>query len=216
MTTPPPVNQLARAGGAILAAATAAIDAVRSAEKPLHPRGAVWEAVLERTGHAGPPSGVAWIDEPGTDRALARVSTAIGLPQGWPDFQGLALRVDVSNGWADLLLASTGTGRISRFVLRPALSPQGPAYTTLLPYRSPRGPLLLSARATGETSYALSWATAQGSWRAFAQVRLEQETDRRISFEPIRFPPPGLDSYRWAARLREPAYRTAQQGRRAV
>jgi hypothetical protein len=215
MSTPRPVNQLARAGGAILAAATAAVDAVRSAEKPLHPRGAVWEATLERTGHAGPPSGVAWIDETGTDRALARVSTAIGLPPGWPDFQGLALRIDVLDGWADVLLASTGTGRLTRYLLRPALTPSAPAYTTLLPYRGPDGPLLIGARATGETAYGLSWASAQGPWRAFATVHLGQETDRDLSFDPLRFPPPGLDTYRWAARLREPAYRTAQRGRRA-
>ncbi|MDP9822941.1 hypothetical protein [Nocardioides massiliensis] len=215
MSTPRPVNQLARAGGAILAAATAAVDAVRTAEKPLHPRGEVWEATLERTGHPGPPTGVDWIDEPGTDPALARVSTAIGLPTGWPDFQGLALRVDVEHGWSDLLLASTGSGALTRFLLRPARSPHSPALTTLMPYRGPHGPLVLGARSTGPDTYAVAWASARGPWRTFAALRLLRPAPQEISFDPLRFPPPGLDNYRWTARLREPAYRSAQDGRRA-
>lgn len=215
MRTPRPVNDLARAGGAILSAVTSLVDTVRGAEKPLHPRGTVWESVLERTGHAGPPSGVAWIDEPGTDQGLTRVSTAVGLPPGWPDFQGLALRVTGADGFVDVLLASTGTGRVTRFVLRPARSPQAPAYTTVLPYRGPRGPVLLAARAAGEQAYTLSWATAQGPWHSFARLRLARPVDQRISFDPLRFPPPGLEAYGWSLRLRAPAYRTAQRGRRA-
>lgn len=216
MSTPPPVHLLARAGGAVLAGATSLVDAVRAAEKPLHPRGAVWEASLERAGHPGPATGVDWLDEPGTDRALARMSTAIGLPVGWPDFPGLALRLHVGEEeWTDVLLASTGSGPWTRFLLRPARSPLTPTLTTLLPYRAPRGPLLLGARAINESSYALSWAAAQGPWRGFATLRLEVEAPREISFDPLRFPPPGLQTYAWTARLREPAYRTAQRDRRA-
>lgn len=201
----------ARAGGMVLEGATHAVAAARRARKPLHPRGTVWEAQLTRTGTLL-PTGVPWLDEPGTERALVRVSAAFGFPHGWPDIQGLALRLP-AQGDADVLLASTGSGRFSRFLLRPVKSSGWHLSTTLLPYRGPEGPLLLAAAPTEPHQYVLLRAEGQGAWVAFAVLRLLHESTEQPSFDPIRRTVPGLENYDWVVRLREPAYESAREDR---
>ena len=39
------------------------------------------------------------------------------------------------------------------------------------------------------------------------------EADMPVSFEPVRHPLPGLETYDWVRRLREPAYATARRSR---
>ena len=201
----------ARAGGAVLEGATHALALVRRAPKPLHPRGTVWEAELTRTGSLL-PTGVPWLDEPGTERAIVRVSAAIGLPHGWPDLQGLAIRLPEQDD-ADVLLASTGMGPLTRFLLRPVRSSGWHLSTTLLPYKGQEGPLLLAAAPTGEGQWVLLRAEGQGAWVAFAVLRLLSETDVEPSFDPVRRPLPGLPNYEWVSRLRAPAYREAREER---
>ena len=205
------VSVASRAGGVVLEGATRALALVRRAPKPLHPRGTVWQAELTRTGSLL-PTGVPWLDEPGTDRAIVRVSAAIGLPHGWPDLQGLAIRLP-EHGDADLLLASTGVGPLTRFLLRPVKSSGWHLSTTLLPYKGPQGPLLLAAAPTGEGQYVLLRAEGQGPWVAFAVLRLLHEADEEPSFDPVRRPLPGLANYDWVARLRAPSYREAREDR---
>jgi hypothetical protein len=206
------------AAGTFLGAATRAVGALRPAAKPLHPRGSVWDAEVVRTGATGRPSGVAWIDTPGTDRSVVRFSPGIGLPRGWPDVQGIALRVLLEQGPADLLLATTGAGRLSRFVLVPATASEHRTHTTLLPYRGPRGPLLLGAVPTGAGEIALSWASLGGPWTPFGTVRLTGASTAQPSFDPVLHRLPGLEQYGWVSRLRLPAYGTArrQRGEAAV
>lgn len=202
----------AAVGGSLLAAATRVASAARPPAKPLHPRGDVVTGVLRRRDDTE-PSGVAWLDEPGEDRVLVRLSRAVGLPDPWPDIHGLALRIPVSTGYADLLLATTGLGRVTRFVLTPARRREGRPYTTLLPYRGPDGPLLLGAVAAGEDRFRLSWAGASGPWVPFADLALQPTPapDEPVSFDPVEHVLPGLDHYSWVRRLREPSYRTARQ-----
>jgi hypothetical protein len=206
------------AGGQILRAATGII-AARPAAKPLHPRGSVVRGTLHRFG-AEDRTGAVWLDQAGDDQVLVRQSRAVGLPAPVPDIFGLAIRVPTEGGChGDLLFASTGVGRLTRFTLTPARSPYGRPMTTLLPYRTPAGAVLLSAVFHDEIKVALAWAIRSGAWHPFAELLLHKdpvdEADMSLSFEPVRNVLPGLETYDWVRRLREPAYTTARRSRRS-
>lgn len=201
-------------GGGLLAGATQALAAIRTAAKPLHPEGEVYAGRLVRRGTAyGPHTDVPWIDEPGEDDVVVRLSRAVGLPDGVPDIHGLALRV-LGPDPADLLFANTGTHRLTRFALTASRHPRARPMTTLLPYRAPSGPVLLRADSAGPASYELSWARPSGRWHPFATLRLDEHRgDPTISFDPVLHRLPGLEQYPAVLRLREPAYRRARRSR---
>lgn len=203
--------------GAALAAVTAGVAGLRRTRKPLHPRGVVTHGVLRREG-ASTKTGVPWLDEPGVDDVLVRRSRAVGLPSSVPDIHGLAMRMPTATGSFDLLLASTGLGRLTRFLLTSSRSPWARPLTTLLPYRSPRGPVLLAAEHSSETQLELWVASPWGPWSRFARLKLSPEIDMRaeaaVNFDPIANTTPGLENYDWVRRLRQPAYRTARRSRR--
>ncbi|HEU5456857.1 MAG TPA: hypothetical protein VFU85_14360 [Nocardioides sp.] len=206
------------AGGQVLRAATGLISA-RPAAKPLHPRGSVVRGTLHRFG-AEPRTGAAWLDQAGEDQVLVRQSRAVGLPAPLPDIFGLAIRVPAEGGGhGDLLFASTGQGRLTRFTLTPGRSPYGRPLTTLLPYRTRAGAVLLSAVFRDEQTIALAWAIRSGTWHTFAELFLHEdpidEGDAPLSFEPTLNSPPGLETYEWVRRLRGPAYITARRSRRS-
>jgi hypothetical protein len=204
----------ADASGHLLSTVVRGVAAVRPARKPLHPRGRVVRARLHRRG-AEPPTGIPWLDETGTNDVLVRVSQAVGLPSWLPDIQGLALRFDPGGSPGDLLFATTGHGRITRFVLTPSLRFARPL-TTLLPYRTSIGPVLLGARRTDDNTFELSCATPSGPWRSFAGLALfpdGEEQDQEISFDPVLHQIPGLEPYDWVRRLREPGYARARRAR---
>src|SRR3954464_5247834 len=192
----------AAAGGQALRAATSTLAAARPAAKPLHPEGSVVQGTLERFGPS-PRTGVAWLDEPGEDNVLARQSRAVGLPTPVPDIFGLALRVSVGAGrYGDVLLATTGLGRLSRFTLTPARSPYTRPMTTLLPYRTSAGPVVLAGVHQDEVTVELSCALLAGPWGPFARLRLDaadpgSRPDASISFDPLLNTLPGLDNYPW-------------------
>lgn len=207
-----PLDVLARTTGGVLATAARGIGAGWHRVKPLHPEGTLRRATITRTG--GPVRcGVAWIDEAGHDEALVRISRAIGLPARLPDIHGLALRVDPDGTPADLLLASTGLGRLTRFVLTASNRPTSRPLTSLLPYRSPRGPLLVAAVPESERTFDLSWAGPIGPWHRFGRLELGEPCgdDLSVSFDPVLNQIPGLSQYGWVTRLREPAYWTARE-----
>ncbi len=204
-----------RAGGAVLAAGTQVVSTLRPARKPLHPRGDVIEGRVYRQG-SSQPTGVEWIDRAGEDEGVVRRSRAIGLPPQAPDIHGLALRVHTPEGDGDLLFASTGLGRLSRFVLTASRQPRGRPMTTLLPYDTDAGPLLLGAVGVGPETYELSWARPTGDWHGFGVLRLSARpgADRDLSFDPVRHQLAGLRQYPSVVRLREPAYLRARLSRR--
>jgi hypothetical protein len=207
-------KSVADASGHALATVIHGVAAVRSARKPLHPKGRVVRARLERRG-ADPSTGVRWLDETGTHDVLVRLSQAVGLPTWLPDIQGLALRFDPDGSPGDLLFATTGHGRVTRFVLTPSRELRRPL-TTLLPYRTPCGPVLLGARRTGEHTFELSCATLTGAWHPFADLTLlpdEDAVDPEISFDPVLHQIPGLAPYDWVRRLRAPSYARARRER---
>ena len=201
--------------GTALSATIRAMAAVRPAAKPLHPEGVVVTGVLDRRGSAV-PSGAAWVDEPGRDEVVVRLSRAIGLPEAVPDIHGLALRVPTPAGVGDLLFASTGWGPLGRFVLTFGGGPESRPLTTLLPYRTAQGPLLLGIRTKDAQVYEMSWSRPRGEWRPFAELRLtdDKAPNQSMSFDPVRNQLPGLTQYAWVRRLREPSYRTARRSRR--
>jgi hypothetical protein len=89
--------------------------------------------------------------------------------------------------------------------------------TTLLPYRSAAGPVLLSAVFQDRSTVELSWAIGPGAWHRFAELRLDEEPvdqpDAPLSFDPLGNTVPGLAPYDWVRRLRAPAYATARRSR---
>jgi hypothetical protein len=189
--------------------------------KALHPQGGVRQGMVLRQG-LGARTGVRWIDEPGRDRVLLRLSRATGLPKFLPDILGLALRVPYEGGGhGDLLLATTGTGAVGRFILRPTRRPGRP-YGSLMPYRSPTGPLLLAAfpLADDGTRFELGCAALRGAWTRFGVLEVrsgwEDALDAPLSFDPVLNEVPGLHSYNWTAQLRRFPYAASRRARGAV
>jgi hypothetical protein len=208
---------LAGLGGQVLAAATGALTRLRPTRKGLHPRGELRRARLQVLG-SGAGSGVAVLEEAGTSVALVRLSRAIGTPAPLPDVQGLALRVGADStapdqGY-DVLFASTGWRVPLRFLLTAGRSVASRPMTTLLPYRSADGPLLLGARFLDDDVVELAWSRGLGRWHRWARLVLgEAVPGLEVSFDPVLRPPPGLTHYDWVRALREPAYRDARAAR---
>ena len=211
-----------RIAGGVLEGVFASVARLRPAAKPLHPRGETLTATVTRSG-LRPAVGVPWIDESGVDDAQVRLSRAVGLPRGWPDIFGLALRVPDAEGFGDVLFATTGRGLIGRFVLLPGRSTTSWMYTTLIPYRTASGPLILAADPDGPNAFMLACARPTGAWRLFGRLVLEpspafgaDDTDHiGPAFDPVLNQLPGLSYYPWAGRLREGSYRAARRSRKA-
>jgi hypothetical protein len=199
--------------GLTLAAMTRATAGLRPARKPLHPVGDLRTAHIRRHG-SDARTGVGWLDDPGEEEAVVRVSRAIGLPDICPDIHGLAVRLGSPGAPADLLFASTGRGRASRFLLTAGWGPQDRPMTTLLPYRTSLGPVLLGAFPVAPDAYELCWARGAGTWHLFGVLELgDPAPSGEISFDPVRNRLRGLDQYPAVTRLREPAYRSARRSR---
>ncbi len=205
--------------------------------KPMHPQGALLRGRLERTGvpAAGGSgvthrSGAAWLDEAGYDDVVVRFSRGGGLPDGWPDVHGLSLRTPDG---ADLLLSTSGRAVGLRHGLAMQRVVGHGTYTSIMPFRTARGPVMVAALPapprdlpTDPAALAdelearpwrltLVWAPFAGAWRPFGSLevagRADAELDPPVRFEPLA-PPAGLEVYPWIARLREPAYLAARRG----
>ncbi len=179
------------------AAATTASAAFRVVarvrrRKPLHPRGLVVPARLVRHGLPDAPLGASWLDEPGVDEGVARISRSAGLPDGWPDVWGLALRLDPPQApgrVADLLLAGAFAGPVGRHVLSLRRGLTAPL-SCILPYRTGTGDLVvvgvpehssalpsdrasLARRLDGQAlALTLAVARPRAPWRPFGTLTL--------------------------------------------
>jgi hypothetical protein len=220
-TLRPALQFLAGGAGRVVGVPLGALARLRRG-KPMHPRGVVHEAVLERTGN-DPPWGVPWLDEPGRHDVLVRLSRGAGLPPPLPDVLGLALRATSADGVrTDLLLSTTGRGRISRLLPVPRRDAAA-VYGSIMGYRSDAGTLRLAAvgeRSAGEGQQGLVFVLAAarwlGPWRPFARLVLGARTeppDPDVRFDAVRNPPPGLVPDGPMARFRAPAYALARAGR---
>ena len=186
--------------------------------RPIHPKGVSYDAVISRHG-IHPPTGARWLDQPGEDRGLARMSRSAGLPEAIPDVQGMALTFTGAAGQrCDVLLASTGRSVPARFVLTSRRDPWTAFYSSLLPYTAGGGLVLLAAlpvRDTGSALHVFRLLAAEptGPWRPFGLLELRERADART--EPLRFDPryvpPGLNWPVTLVSVREPAYAAAQR-----
>jgi len=219
------------AAGQVLAAFFKALKVLRP-NRPIHPTGVALTGTIEKPpGCVG--SGILWIDSPGTAAVSARLSRSLGMPSGWPDILGLALRITTEEGPADVLLASTAMSWPGRLLLTAHRYASNSKLTSLMPYKGSRGPVLLAARpevagkgvpatpaafrqalATGTWTLGLYHARPTGPWTRFGTLLLTldpAEADTETRFDPLRRPLPGAGTYRWARKLREPSYETARQ-----
>ncbi len=223
------------AAGRLVAVPLGAL-ARRLGGKPMHPRGAVFDAVLER--HGSPePWGVSWLDVAATERATVRLSRGAGLPAPLPDLLGLAIRISTPAGPPiDLLLStSTGRGPLTRLIPGPRTDAAA-TYSSIMGYRSDAGTVRLAAfssrrhvpsqpeplaDAVREDGLAFTLAAARGlgAWRAFARLTLTgvgAPLDPDIRFDAVRHPPPALVPDGPMARFRAPSYAAARAGRQTA
>jgi len=224
------VTDLPRVDGGLVAAPLGALARWRR-RKPKHPRGAVFKGVLERQG-ARPPIGVPWLDSPAGDAVLVRMSRGAGLPAPLPDLLGLAVRVTGGPEPVDLLLTTTGRGRLTRLVPVPRRD-AGAVYSSIMGYRSDAGPLRMAALPEQDdvpsdpeplagavtrsgVSFTLAVARGLGPWRPFARLTLlapVEPLDPDVRFDAVLHPPPGLVADGPMARFRAPAYARARKAR---
>ena len=220
---------LAVAAGRLVAVPLGAL-ARRRQGKPMHPRGAVLDAVLERSG--GPADwGVPWLAGPAREAAVVRLSRGGGLPAPLPDLLGLAVRVPDGDRPVDLLLSTTGSGRWTRFLPVPRAD-AATTYTSLMGYRCAAGTVRLAAVPDGPaalpsdpgpvaatapgTAFRLLAARGAGAWVPFARLVLGQPADPLdpdLHLDAVRNPPPGMLADGPMARFRAPAYAAAQRAR---
>jgi hypothetical protein len=187
--------------------------------KALHPRGQVLEGRVDRHGSIS-RTGVPWLDEAGIDHVAVRLSRSVGLPAPRADILGLALRIPVAPcRFGDVLMATTGSGLLGRYVLLPARRHGIRAYTSLFPYRTMAGPLLLAAIPTAGNPrhLELAYSRPRGPWLSFGTLKVTEAAypghDLDLSFDPVLNVIPGLDSYDWAARLRKFSYAASRRAR---
>jgi hypothetical protein len=222
----------ARGAGRLVAVPLGALARLRRG-KPMHPRGAVFDGVLERWGSA-PGWGVPWLDEVATEPVLVRFSRGAGLPAPVPDLLGLAVRVPHDTQPIDLLVTTTGRGPLLRWIPLPRRDAAAP-YTSIMGYRSDAGTLRIAAlpefraapsepgalaAAVRERRLAFTLAAARGAqrWRTFGRLTLtapRAPLDPDVRFDAVQHPPPGLAADGPLARFRAPAYARARAARTA-
>jgi hypothetical protein len=210
----------------VFAAGFGAVKALRP-DRPIHPQGVLLTGTLAIDGGS---SGIPFLDTPSSTAVTARLSRSLGLPVGWPDIIGLAVRLPTHDGDADLLLASTGWRVPGRFALTVHATAGAARLTSLMPYRGERGPVLVGARTLGPDpgapgrfrhdatwNLALSWATPLGRWHRFGALRLIPALgpdggvrDTPLRFDPLVNPLPTAGTYEWTRGLREHSYRRAR------
>jgi hypothetical protein len=222
----------ASTAGRLVAVPLGALARLRR-NKPMHPRGAVFDAVLERSG-AGPGWGVPWLDAAATDDVLVRLSRSAGLPAPFPDVLGLAVRLPGPDEPIDLLLSSTGRGPLLRWVPLPRRDAAVP-YTSIMGYRSDAGIVRIAALPEVDSApsepaeladevvvhplvFTLTAARGAKRWRPFGRLTLadvHRPHDPDLRFDAVLHPPPGLRADGPLARFRAPAYARAREQRTA-
>ncbi|WP_051515835.1 hypothetical protein [Candidatus Blastococcus massiliensis] len=220
---------LSREAGRLVAVPLGALARWRSG-KPMHPRGAVFDAVLERHGGTW---GVPFLDAAAREPVVVRLSRGAGLPAPLPDLLGIAVRLGADSAApVDLLLSSTGRGALTR--LLPVLrNDAATVYSSIMAYSSAAGPLRLAAlpltddvpsdpgplagaARTRPLVFELAAARGREAWRPFGRLTIGEPAeplDPDLRFDAVRRPPPGLVPDGPLARFRAPAYAVSQRAR---
>ncbi|MDN0197628.1 phosphodiesterase [Streptomyces sp. S.PNR 29] len=207
----------------------------------LHPQGLTCAGDLEVVDDGGRPWNVPWLDAPGRYAATVRLSRAAGLPRRLPDGLGLAVRVEHADGTGrslDLLLTSSGRGRVTRHLPLPRADAVRGPYSSLVSYRvggrrrllaafprrSPKAPVhgdpasLSEALATGPLVFDLCAETTDRSWRAFAvltvRTPLPLRQEESLGFDIFTNRARGFAPGGALATTRRAAYHGSRAGRR--
>ena len=163
---------------ATLATALGVATAVRG-ERVFHPRGSSCRARLTVRGGAG--SGARVLDEPATHDGVVRLSRGAGLPAPLPDVDGLALRLPglgVDGAPLDLLVNSAW-----RFAFAP--SALAGTWSSILPYRTCTGRLVLLGARPDAGGFDLLLAAPLGAWQPWARLTLGEPVEgERLRFAP--------------------------------
>ena len=203
-----------------------------------HPAGVAFEAVV--TVEPEPtPTGAALLDEHGRYRAVVRLSRGVGLPSNVPDILGLAVRMLDSYGpgrHQDFLMVTAGGSAPGlRHLLVPVRSFGWSRYSTLLPYRTGTGLVVVGAQPSGDPGlrlrtfeevadalvearlrFALEVAPVRGDWRRWGALdvgrRLDPDEGESLRFDPFRSGP-DLVPAGMLNTLRRRAYRASQDAR---
>lgn len=200
--------------------------------RAFHPRGGVWEVTWR------PATGTESAATPlqgGPRRGLLRVSHGVGLPADLPDVLGWALKIRDVHGPGrdqDLLLASTGSGRLGRHLLRPARDLGRTTLSTLLPYAvAGGGHRVIVAHAVPSRRARYAEVLAGRAPLPRYAVRFDGPSGPLLgTVEPVeraatsgadlRFDPwhtgPDLRPVGWLNRIRRSTYRASQEGRGAA
>lgn len=212
MPTPP-----SRVAGAVLAAVLGGVARV-TRRKPLHAVGRTWDGVV-RIDAPVPQLGVPLLEVRGVHACTVRVSRALSTHEPWWDIGGVALRVPGAGAAgrpADLLFATTGTGRVTRHLLRPVRSAAEHSLTTLLPTRAGSYSVVFLLHPTSADEqpreYELALAVDGGRWQVTGLVELRREVPAaNARFDPIVNELDGTSAPPWVVALREPAYHRARR-----
>jgi hypothetical protein len=210
-----PGSRLSAAAGALPGAALAlglgALAAVRR-NKPVHPAGRVGTGELDVTAPR-PEFGVPLLASAGSHACTVRFSRTVGLPPSWPDIEGLALRLDDED--ADVLFASTGVGRLGRWLFQARSAHRHGPLTTYLPVDTQSGSLLLRMTPLDQADPPVRWelaaAHAGSEWRPAGVLRVTWGDDQPLRFDPVENMLPGTTQYPVVQVLREPAYALARR-----
>lgn len=210
-------------GGVAFGIGFGALGKVRQ-NRPIHSVGTVVPGTLRIT--APGSVGSALFDTEGQSALIARSSRSASWPANLPDIMGLALRIPgggPEGADADLLFASTGTGRFTRYVLQLRKRASAGPLTTMLPLNGPEGNIVFRLDPESPGHFRLSYSRNSGPWRAVGGILLEEPgeptqrsntpggaDDPQLRFRPVAQPPTGLSTPRWLRAVRAPSYGIAR------
>jgi hypothetical protein len=175
--------------------------------------------------------------DPGPHPAAARLSRGIGLPEFLPDVLGLAVKLVGVHGPGrdqDVLMVSSGTGRIGRRMLLPATRYLDQSFSSVLPYRiggrimlfgalpaahlevDPDAPALTEAEEAlteGALQFTLAVAEPFGQWKRVGVLYLRESVDGAdLAFNPWNTGG-GIRPAGPINMVRDAAYRGSRRGR---
>jgi hypothetical protein len=199
-----------------------------------HPGGVLARGSIERVAARG-----VGLPIESTSDVLVRLSKGIGTPGAVPDVIGLAFRLPPGGSSApwDVLLASAGSGRLSRVGIRPVVRWPGQPMSSVMPLRyqgtnwwlraqilsavDGAGVSLDSIRSSlheGPLTVAIDQAPGLAPFRPLARLTIKdvvpQDELADVDFDPVLHTAPGVQLVpHWLSNLRMQAYRRSREGR---
>ncbi len=203
--------------------------------KPVHPKGAVYDARLLISGSPSAPPATL-LQEPREHRAIVRFSRSVGWPEPLPDLLGMSIRVLDAYGpgeHQDLMLISSIDLPVLHHIFVPVRDAWQAPYSSSLPYRAGDArfligvlPRLAGPRPSGTTefdrldaaarddrlSFDLAVARVEGRFQPMGQIRLNGRLSPDL--DALRFNPwntgGNLEPAGWLQAARYQAYRRSQ------